>query len=68
LPVVFLAESGYRMVVLPANKVVDFQELRAMLGFSHARLAVHVRLDDFRQMVSPEVVSLAREVMAHGGW
>jgi prolyl-tRNA editing enzyme YbaK/EbsC (Cys-tRNA(Pro) deacylase) len=66
--VVFLAESGYRMVVLPANKVVDFQELRAMLGFSHARLVVHVRLDDFRQMVSPEVVSLAREAMAHGGW
>ncbi|HUO27631.1 MAG TPA: YbaK/EbsC family protein, partial [Bryobacteraceae bacterium] len=30
--VVFLAENGYRMVVLPANKVVDFQELRAMLG------------------------------------
>src|ERR1022692_4305090 len=116
--VVFLAENGYRMVVLPANKVVDFQELRTMLGFSHARLAtekelsqlfpdcdlgamppfgnlygmpvyldssllsdeqiafnagthrdvVHVRLDDFRQMVNPEVVSLAREVMAHGGW
>ncbi len=30
--VVFLAESGYRMVVLPANKVVDFQELREELG------------------------------------
>jgi Ala-tRNA(Pro) deacylase len=116
--VVFLAENGYRMVVLPANKVVDFPELRAMLGVSHARLAtekelsqlfpdcdlgamppfgnlygmpvyldssllsdeqiafnagthrdvVHVRLIDLRQMVNPEVVSLAREVMAHGGW
>ncbi len=116
--VVFLAENGYRMVVLAANKVVDFQELRAMLGFSHARLAterelgelfpdcelgamppfgnlydmpvyldsslladekitfnagthrdvVHVRLDDFRRMARPEVVTLAREAMARGGW
>ena len=116
--VVFLAESGYRMVVLPANKVVDFQELRAMLGFSHARLAtekeltqlfpdcdlgamppfgnlygmpvyldssmladekiafnagthrdvVHIRLEDFRRIARPEVVTLAREAMAHHGW
>ena len=116
--VVFMAEGGYRMVVLPANKVVDFQELRAMLGFSHARLAtekelgqlfpdcdlgamppfgnlygmpvyldatlledekiafnagthrdvVHLRLDDYRRLVEPEVVSLAREMMAQRGW
>jgi len=116
--VVFLAENGYRMVVLPASKVVDFQELRAMLGFAHARLAtekelsrlfpgcdlgampplgnlygmpvyldsslladeqiafnagthrdvVHLRLEDFRRLANPEVVSLAREVMAHSGW
>ncbi len=116
--VVFLAESGYRMVVLPASKVVDFQELRAMLGFSHARLAtekelsqlfpdcdlgamppfgnlynvpvyidsslladekiafnagthrdvVHMRLDDYRKLANPEVVSLAREVMSQRGW
>jgi Ala-tRNA(Pro) deacylase len=116
--VVFLAESGYRMVVLAANKIVDFEELRAMLGFSHARLAterelsqlfpdcdlgamppfgnlygmpvyldsslladaqiafnagthrdvVRVALGDFRRTVNPEVVSLAREAMAHGGW
>lgn len=116
--VVFLAESGYHMVVLAANKIVDFEELRANLGFSHARLAterelsqlfpdcdlgamppfgnlygmpvyldsslladpqiafnagthrdvVHVALGDFRRMVNPEVVSLAREAMAHGGW
>jgi len=42
--VVFLAEGGYAMVVLPATKVVDFQELRAMLGFSHARLATEKEL------------------------
>jgi len=116
--VVFLAENGYRMVVLPANKIVDFQELRAMLGFSHARLAtekelqqlfpdcelgamppfgnlynvpvyldsglleddkiafnagthrdvVHVGLEDFRRMVNPEVVTLARELAAQHGW
>jgi len=116
--VVFLAENGYRMVVLPACKVVDFQELRAMLGFSHARLAtekelaqlfpdcelgamppfgnlygmpvyldsslladetiafnagthrdvVHIRLDDYRKLANPEVVSLAREAMVARGW
>ena len=116
--VVFLAENGYRMVVLPANKVVDFQELRAMLGFSHARLAtekelsdlfpdcdlgamppfgnlydmpvhldssllademiafnagthrdvVHIRLGDFRRLVNPEVVTLAREAITRGAW
>jgi Ala-tRNA(Pro) deacylase len=116
--VVFLAENGYRMVVLPANKVVDSQELRAMLGFSHARLAteteladlfpdcdlgamppfgnlydmpvhldsslladetiafnagthrdvVHIRLGDFRRLVNPEVVTLAREAMTRGAW
>ena len=116
--VVFLAENGYCMVVLPANKVVDFQELRALLGFSHARLAtetelaelfpdcelgamppfgnlyhmplyldsglladesiafnagthrdvVHLRLDDYRRIASPEVVKLAREGAAQQGW
>ncbi|HZT30692.1 MAG TPA: YbaK/EbsC family protein [Bryobacteraceae bacterium] len=42
--VVFLTENGYHMVVLPASKVVDFQELRALLGFSHARLATEKEL------------------------
>lgn len=115
---VFLAENDYRMVVLPASKVVDFQELRAMLGFSHARLAtekelgqlfpdcelgamppfgnlydlsvyldstlladekiafnagthrdvIHMSLKDFRRLVNPEVVSLARQVTAQRGW
>jgi len=116
--VVFLAENGYRMVVLPATKIVDFQELRAMLGFSHARLAtekeiaelfpdcelgampplgnlyglpvhldsslladekiafnagthrdvVHMRLEDFRRLANPEIVTLAREAVGRAGW
>ena len=116
--VVFLCESGYRMVVLPASKVVDFQELRSVLGFSHARLAtekelsqlfsdcelgamppfgnlydvpvhldssmlvdekiafnagthrdvIHMSLEDFRRLVHPEVVSLARQMATQRGW
>jgi len=116
--VVFLGEGGYRMVVLSASKVVDFQELRALLGFSHARLAtekelsqlfpdcdlgamppfgnlynmpvhldsslladeniafnagthrdvIHLSLADFRRLVHPEVVSLARQMASQRGW
>ena len=116
--VVFVTPPGYRMIVLPANKIVDFQELRDLLGLSHARLAtekelghlfpdcelgamppfgnlygmpvymdatlldddkiafnagthrdvVHLHLEDYRRLVEPEVVSLAREMMAHHGW
>ncbi|MGD0360305.1 MAG: hypothetical protein ABSC93_05520 [Bryobacteraceae bacterium] len=32
------------------------------------RDVVRVALGDFRRTVNPEVVSLAREAMAHGGW
>ncbi len=116
--VVFLGEGGYRMVVLPASKVVDFQELRTLMGLSHARLAtekelsqlfpdcelgamppfgnlygmpvhldsslladetiafnagthrdlIHMRLEDFRKLVNPEIVSLARQLAAQRGW
>ena len=116
--VVFLADNGYRMVVLPASKVIDFQELRTLLGFAHARLAtekelaelfpdselgampatgslygipvyldssllsdekiafnagthrdvVHMRLADFRRLVNPQVVSLARALTAQRAW
>ena len=116
--VVFLAEGGYRMVVVAASKVVDFQELRTVLGFAHARLAtekelgelfpdcelggmppfgslygvpvyldagmladekiafnagthrdvIHMRLEDYRKLAQPAVVSLAREVSATHGW
>jgi Ala-tRNA(Pro) deacylase len=116
--VVFVAEAGYRMAVVPANKVVDFQELRTALGFVHARLAtekeieqifpdcelgamppfgnlygvpvymdsslledeviafnagthrdvVHMRLEDFRRLADPSIVSLARETAVQHGW
>jgi len=42
--VVFLGDNGYRMAVLPANRLVDFQELRTVLGFTHARLATEQEL------------------------
>ncbi len=42
--VVFMGDNGYRMAVLPANRLVDFQELRTMLGFAHARLATEQEL------------------------
>jgi len=42
--VVFMGDNGYRMAVLPANRLVDFQELRTILGFSHARLATEQEL------------------------
>ncbi len=42
--VVFMGDNGYRMAVLPANRLVDFQELRTVLGFTHARLATEQEL------------------------
>ncbi len=32
------------------------------------RDVVHMRLDDFRRLVNPEVVTLSREAMARGSW
>ncbi len=37
--VIVCGDEGYHMVVVPANKLVDFQEVRLTLGFTHARLA-----------------------------
>src|SRR5262245_60853582 len=37
--VVLFGDGDYHMVVIPANKLVDFQELRPALGFAQARLA-----------------------------
>jgi Ala-tRNA(Pro) deacylase len=37
--VIVCGDDGYHMVVVPASKLVDFQEVRLTLGFSHARLA-----------------------------
>jgi Ala-tRNA(Pro) deacylase len=109
--VVVHADNGYHMLVLPANRMVDFQEIRDALGFSHARLVAetelsqlfpdcelgamppfgnlygmpvyldsglaaeqvltfnagthrdvaHMRTSDFRRLVQPTLVSLARE-------
>jgi len=109
--VVIVADGEYKMVVLPASRVLDFPEVRAVLGSPSARLSteeelghifpdcelgamppfgnlyhmkvlldasllsdehiafnagthrdvIHMRLDDYRRLVHPEVVSLARE-------
>ena len=106
------------MLVLPASKVVDFQEVRDALGCNTARLAtetelsrlfpdcdlgamppfgnlynmkvlmdanlladeqlifnagthrdvVHLSQEDYRRLVKPEVVHLAREVVMQRGW
>ena len=37
--IVFLGDQGYGLAVLPADFLVDLQELRYMLGLSHLRLA-----------------------------
>ena len=117
--VVVIAGGEYKMLVVPASKVVDFQEVRDALGCSTARLAtetelgrlfpdcelgamppfgnlynlkvlmdsnlladerlvfnagthrdvVHLRQEDFRRLVRPEVVHLTREVsQGAGGW
>lgn len=112
--VVIWTDSGYHMAVIPANKVVDFQELRTALGFTHARLAteqelgqiftdcdlgamppfgnlydmhvyvdsslaqdehiafnagthrdvVHMRFEDYKGLVHPTIVRVARELTA----
>ena len=38
-------DDGFHMMVLPANRVVDFQEVRLTLGLSHARLATEDELN-----------------------
>jgi Ala-tRNA(Pro) deacylase len=116
--VVVFADEGYHMIVVPANRLVDFQEVRVTLGFTHARLAteqelaqlfpdcelgampplgslyglpvyldsslaaeetiafnggthcdvVRMRTDEYRALVHPTVVSLAREAVMRHGW
>jgi Ala-tRNA(Pro) deacylase len=116
--VVVSDDEGFHMIVLPANRFVDFQEVRLTLGLTHARLAteqelgqlfpdcetgamppmgnlygipvyldsslaaeetiafnggthfdvVHMRTDDYRRLVQPTVVSLAREAAMRHGW
>lgn len=116
--VIVWGDNGYHMAVLPANEVVDFQELRTALGLSHARLAteqeieqlfgdcdlgamppfgnlygmpvfvdsnlarderiafnagthrdvIHMRFEDYKRLVSPTVVPIAREISMQHGW
>jgi Ala-tRNA(Pro) deacylase len=107
--VVVFASGEYKMLVLPASKVVDFQEVRDALGCNTARLfpdcelgamppfgnlynmkvlmdanlladerilfnagthrdVIHLSQEDFRRLVQPEVVHLAREVVMHSAW
>jgi len=116
--VIVFGDEGYHMVVVPANKLVDFQEVRLTLGLSHARLAteeeiarifpdcelgamppfgnlyhipvyldsslaaeeiiafnggthhdvIHMPTDEYRALVHPTVVSLAREAVLRHGW
>jgi Ala-tRNA(Pro) deacylase len=42
--VVIFGDDGYHMIVVPANKLVDFQEVRLTLGFTLARLATEEEL------------------------
>jgi Ala-tRNA(Pro) deacylase len=116
--VIVLAEGEYRMLVIPASKAVDFQEVRDALGSNTARLAtetelsrlfpdcelgamppfgnlynmrvlmdaglladekivfnagthrdvIHMGQEDFRRLVKPEVVHLAREMVMRQAW
>lgn len=109
--VIVHGDNGYHMLVLPSNKLVDFQEIRMALGLTHARMVpetelsrlfpdcelgamppvgnlygmpvyldsglagedmitfnagthrdvVHMRTGEFRRLVRPTLVSLARE-------
>jgi len=116
--VVVFGDEGYHMIVVPASRFVDFQEVRLTLGLTHARLAteqeigqlfpdcelgamppmgnlygmpvyldsslaaeetiafnggthydvIHMQTDDFRKLVHPTVISLAREAAMRHGW
>ena len=109
--VVISGDGEYRMIVIPASKLVDFQEIRPGLGLTYARLAtedelarlfpdcelgamppfgglyglpvdldsslaaepvitfnagshsavIHMTMEEFRRIVKPTIVSLARE-------
>ena len=116
--VVVFGDNGYHIMVVPATRLVDFQEVRLTLGLAHARLAteeelgrlfpdcelgamppigslydlpvyldsslagedmiafnagthhdvVHMRTAEYRALVRPTVVSLARVEAARHGW
>ncbi|HWC95342.1 MAG TPA: YbaK/EbsC family protein [Candidatus Sulfopaludibacter sp.] len=44
--VVLFGDGEYHMIVVPANKLVDFQEVRLALGLTHVRLATEEELGE----------------------
>jgi Ala-tRNA(Pro) deacylase len=116
--VVIWGDNGFAMLVIPANMVIDFQELRAAMGLTHVRLAtetelgdlfpdcdlgamppfgtlyrmpvymdtsllrdehiafnagthrdvIHMKLEDYRRLADPVIVSVSRETMTQHGW
>jgi Ala-tRNA(Pro) deacylase len=42
--VVILGDNEYHLVVVPANRLVDFHEVRIALGLKHARMATEEEL------------------------
>ncbi len=42
--VVVYGDDKYHMIVVPANRLVDFQEVRLTLGLTHSRLATEEEL------------------------
>jgi Ala-tRNA(Pro) deacylase len=116
--VVVFGDGKYHMIAVPADKLVDFQEVRHTLGLAQARLAtedelaklfpdcelgamppigslyglplyldstlldeatiafnagthrdiVHMRIDEYRRLTEPQIVSLAREAAIRHGW
>ncbi len=116
--VVVFGDAKYHMIVIPANRLIDFQEVRHTLGLTQARLAtedelaklfpdcelgamppigalyglpvyfdsslldediiafnagthrdvVHMKTEDFRTLVQPVMVSLAREAAMRHDW
>ena len=116
--VVVFGDGEYYMIVIPANRLLDFREVRLALGLSQVRLAmedelsklfadcelgamppvgslynmpvyldsalaaedtiafnagthkevIHMRTADFRKLVRPLVVPLAREAAMSHGW
>jgi Ala-tRNA(Pro) deacylase len=116
--VVVFGDNAYHMIVVPANRLVDFQEVRLSLGLSHARMAteeevgrlfpdcelgampplgnlygmpvyldsslanedtiafnggthrdeVHMRTAEYRRLVDPTVITLARQATMRHGW
>lgn len=50
--VVVHCDIGYAMLVVPANKLVDFQEVRLELGFKQLRMISEQELGSFSRIAS----------------